>query len=77
MNYKASGLWKSILSMKLEFEERICNRVHSGLLSFWNDSWCGDMLLKDQFPSFYSLDRIRQREVVVAEQFQVTEEKLI
>lgn len=67
VDYGSSGLWWLKLSVKCDFDLRIC--------FFWNDLWCDNALLKQQFLGLYQLDR--KREVVVAEQFQVTGGKLI
>ena len=41
-DYKASGIWKSILSVKVEFDKWIRYKAHSGLrIRFWHDEWCG------------------------------------
>lgn len=46
--YRASGMWKSILFVKVDFEKLIHFQVHSGQrIHFWNDLWCGDSSLKD------------------------------
>lgn len=52
--YNASGLWKSILSVKSEFDERICYRVHNGRrVKFWHDEWHGHQALHSLFPNLY------------------------
>ena len=54
----ASGLWKSILSVKSEFDERIRYRVHNGRrVKFWHDVWCGQQALHSLFPNIYLLER--------------------
>ena len=66
--YTVSGLWKSILSVKDDFQKWSRFRVHNGQrVSFWHDEWCGQSVLCDQFSNLYSLD-LRQQ-AVVAEAF--------
>lgn len=50
MSYRASGLWKSILSVKMDFNKCIRFRVNNGQqVKFCDDLGCGGSSLKDQF----------------------------
>lgn len=71
ISYKASGMWKSILAVKLEFEKWIRYRVHNGhLVSFWDEVWCGNLQLNQQFGALYSSDR-RQNSVIADQLLEV------
>lgn len=57
-------MWKSILSIKGGFKKCIRCRANNGEhIYFWNDLWCGNSFLKDQFPSLSLVDR-RHRSVI-------------
>lgn len=46
--------------MKLDFDKSIRYYVNNGKqISFWNDIWCGDTPLRDQFPSLFLVDRVQ------------------
>ena len=70
-DFKASGMWKSILSIKDDFEPWICFRVHDGKRDrFLHDEWCGQNVLSHNshlFPNLYFLDRRPQE--FVAERY--------
>lgn len=58
LTYKASGMWKSILSVKDEFYNCVWFRAHNGQkFVVWNKLLCGDSILKEQFPGLYLLNR--------------------
>ena len=60
-NYRVFGLWKSIPSVQMEFDHWIRYRVHGGNCHrLWHDEWCGQMVLCNQFPNLYLLDRRKQ-----------------
>ena len=62
--FKASRLWKSILSVKDDFFPWICFRVHDGCrVRFWHDEWRGQSAFLNLFSNLYFLDR-RQQAVV-------------
>ena len=68
-DYKASGFWKSVLSVKGDFDSWICFRVNDvQRVKFWHDEWCRQMKLHNQFTNLYVLDQ-RQQEALVAENF--------
>ena len=51
-NYNVSGKWKSILSIKKEFDMWIRYRVHDvSRVRCWYDGWCGQFSLHSQFPA--------------------------
>ena len=63
--YKASGIWKSILSVKDDFVPLVHCRAHNGRrIRFWNDEWCGQTVLYHQFPNLFMLDK-RQNAFVI------------
>lgn len=68
VNYRASGIWKCILSVKFELDKWICYRAHNWQnISFWNDVWCGLLSLKQWFVALYLLDR--RPSVVIVENY--------
>lgn len=69
--FKASGFWKSIISVKDAFFPWIRFRVHDGRrVLFWHDEWCGQSTFITLFPNIYLLDRRQQ--AVVADNFLIT-----
>lgn len=74
--YRASGMWKSILSVTDDFDNCIQYQVCNGnKLGFWNDLWCGNMLLEELSPALYMLDRCP--EAVVDDNFQIVGDSVI
>ena len=68
VSFKALGIWKSVLSVKGDFDQWIRYRVHDGKrIRLWHDKYCGQASLKDLFPLLYMLDR--HQEAVVADKF--------
>ena len=58
LSHKSSGLWQSILSVKIEFNKWTRYRVHDGnIIKFWHDEWCGNANLWCQFPTLFLLDQ--------------------
>ena len=55
------GLWKAIKNGWLEFGKRVAFKVENGRkVQFWNDRWCGENALKEDFPSLYFLASFRE-----------------
>lgn len=53
-----SGIWKSLLSIKIEFDNCIRFQVNNRQkVRFWDDLWCGNSSLKYQFYSIYLVER--------------------
>ena len=56
-----SGLWKSVVLVQVEFAQWVWYRVHDGLqVKLWHDEWCGQLVLSNQFPNHFLLDRKQQ-----------------
>ena len=55
--YNASGLRKSVLSVKVEFDQRIRYRAHDGHRVKLYNAWCGQQVLNSLFPNIVCLDR--------------------
>lgn len=57
-NYRASGMWKSILSVKDDFEKCTHYWAHGGQkIGFWNDLLYGNTTFRVLFPRLQLLDR--------------------
>lgn len=58
VSYRASGMWKPILSVQVDFDKYIRYRANNGCqVSFWHDLWCANSSLKVLFPLLYLVDR--------------------
>lgn len=45
-----SGFWKSVFSVKRDFDKCIRYYVNNGRsIKFWNEIWCGEISLREQF----------------------------
>lgn len=67
--YRALGMWKSILSMMIDFDKCIRYQAHSRKkINFWNEAWCGITMLKQQFPALHLVDRNhRMQQALISE----------
>lgn len=70
VSYRASGMWKSILTLISDFQKWFCYRVHNGhLISLWDDVWCGNMMLGGNLEHSFLKDS--RPHSVVGEKFEV------
>ena len=57
-------LWKCIRSGLLKFSKCLQYDVGDGSrVKFWDDVWCRDRLLKEEFPDLYNISRTREASV--------------
>uniref|UniRef100_A0A2N9GTW6 Reverse transcriptase domain-containing protein n=1 Tax=Fagus sylvatica TaxID=28930 RepID=A0A2N9GTW6_FAGSY len=66
------SLWKHIRAGWKDFSHHISYKVGDGSqISFWHDTWCGALPLRQQFPTLFLLSRDPEAKVVDGSLFQV------
>ncbi|KAF5197704.1 hypothetical protein FRX31_012709 [Thalictrum thalictroides] len=65
--------WKGIMVVKEKFIDGVAYNLGMGnIIRFWEDKWCGESILKEDFPAIYL--RARMKHGTIADHWKVTAE---